>query len=110
MQCQSVAYPAENISISGNKWAVFVCSFCCKPSIIDADNNELPPIRIFFVLFASDENDFTNLEMKIGNNEISEIVKSDSKMKMVLPLWCNIARPTSTRIEKICVISWIIFG
>lgn len=54
-------YPAENISISGSKWVVLLCSFCCIPSIMDADSNELPPIKIFFPLFASDENDLTNL-------------------------------------------------
>lgn len=28
---------------------------------MDADSSELPPIKIFFPLFASEENDLTNL-------------------------------------------------
>lgn len=56
-------YPAEKISISGRRLAVLVCSFDCSPSIIDAESSELPPMsKPLFELFASAENDLTNLK------------------------------------------------
>lgn len=57
------AHPAEKMSISGRRLAVLFCSFDCSPSIIDAESRELPPMsKPLFELFASAENDFTNLQ------------------------------------------------
>lgn len=51
------------MSISGKRLAVLFCPFACSPSMIDAESNELPPIsKPLFELFASAENDLTNLD------------------------------------------------
>lgn len=51
------------MSISGNKLAVLFCSVDCKPSIMDAESSELPPISMpLLALFVSFESDFTNLQ------------------------------------------------